>query len=183
MTTSERKTQHKESKNLSTLPNTNIQILAGVSKLDFFDSQSVQLAESISPIDAWGVMMSQPMPLLNLAFRARDAISSRFGVKKIGGFSTTASTATSATVKPGDMLDFFLVEYASEDVLSLSERDSHLDVLTCISRVDKKLTITSSVITHNAFGRIYMLPVAPAHKLIVRSFLRRIKKYVAEQSN
>jgi len=124
-------------------------------------------------------MMSQPPPLLNLAFRARDAISSRFGVKKIGGFSKTSKTS----VKPGEMLDFFLVEFASEDVLSLSERDSHLDVLTCISRVDKEITITSSVITHNTFGRIYMLPVRPAHKIIVRSFLQRLKKHLAKQSD
>lgn len=158
-----------------TIPDTNIQILAPTAKLDFFDRQSVLLARSISPLDAWGLMMSRPMPGLKLAFRIRDAISSKFGVKKIGGFSTTARE----TIAPGQKLDFFLVEHVSQDVLTLSERDRHLDVLTCISRVDNELTVTSSVITHNAFGRVYMLPVAPAHKLIVRTFLRRIQKELA----
>lgn len=123
--------------------------------------------------------MSQPMPLLNLAFRLRDAISSKFGVKKIGGFSSKEQEA----VSPGDKLDFFLVEYASSDVLALSERDRHLDVLTCLSRVENELTITSSVITHNLFGRAYMLPVAPAHKLIVRSLLSDLKAKLAEQQS
>ena len=175
MTNSELDNQRKNGKELATIPNTNIQILANVSELDFFDSQTVQLAESINPLDAWGVMMSQSMPLMSLAFRVRDAISSKFGVRKIGGFSNSSK----ATVAPGEMLDFFLIEYVSEDVLSLSERDTHLDVLTCISRVDKEITITSSVITHNTFGRIYMLPVGPAHKFIVRTYLKRLQEHLA----
>lgn len=155
-----------------TLPNTNIQLLAPIAELDFFDRQSIQISKPITPLQAWCLIMSRPAPLLKLAFRLRDAISSKFGVKKIGGFSTSSPK----TVSVGQKLDFFLVEYVTDDVLALSERDSHLDVLTCLSRTENELTITSSVITHNAFGRAYMLPVAPAHKLIVRSFLRRLKK-------
>lgn len=162
-------------KDFFTIPNTNIQILAPTAELDFFDRQSVKLAKSISPLEAWGLIMSRPMPVLNLAFRVRDAISSKFGVKKIGGFSTTSRE----TIAPGQKLDFFLVEHVSQDVLTLSERDRHLDVLTCISRVGNELTITSSVKTHNTFGRAYMLPVAPAHKLIVRTFLRRLQRELA----
>ena len=48
--------------------------------------------------------------------------------------------------------------------------------MTCITTHDQRLTITSSVITHNAFGRAYMLPVAPAHRLIVWLMLRRLAK-------
>lgn len=156
---------------LFTLPDTNIQTLAPLVELDFFDTQSVLLNRSVSPLQAWAVMMSHPSTVLKLAFRVRDMISSKFGVKRIGGFSNAAPKA----VAVGDMLDFFVVEYATEDVLSLSERDRHLDVLTCISRSDRVLTVTSSVKVHNLFGRAYMLPVAPAHKLIVRAFLRRLK--------
>lgn len=154
-----------------TPPNTNIQMLAPTAELDFFDRQSIQLSKPISPLEAWGIIMSRPSPVLKFAFRVRDAISSKFGVKKIGGFSTSSPK----TIAVGDRLDFFLVEHVSQDVLTLSERDSHLDVLTCLSSAGNELTITSSVKTHNAFGRAYMLPVAPAHKLIVRSFLRRVR--------
>jgi hypothetical protein len=161
-----------EKHELVTLPNSNIQTLAQIVELDFFDRQSVILSKSVAPLEAWGSMMSRPSFILNLAFRIRDAISSTFNVKRIGGFSKSAPK----TVAVGDKLDFFLVEHVSEDVLSLSERDSHLDVLTCISRVGNELTITSSVKVHNTFGRLYMLPVGPAHKWIVRSFLRRLKK-------
>jgi len=38
------------------------------------------------------------------------------------------------------------------------------------------LTITSSVITHNTFGRLYMLSVGPAHKLIVNRLMTRLQR-------
>lgn len=156
-----------------TLPNTNIQTLAPPQDLDFFDRQSLQLPKTIAPLDAWRLITSNPMPLLKLAFGVRDAISSLFGVKKIGGFSGKVPK----TVKVGQKLDFFLVEHISRDVLTLTERDQHLDVMTCISTCDNTLSITSSVKVHNAFGRIYMVPVAPAHKMIVRNNLRQIKRH------
>lgn len=161
------------------IPNTNIQTLTPAGELDFFDTQSVQLLKSITPLEAWGIVMSRPMPLLNFAFGVRDMISSVFGVKKIGGFSGFVPK----TVDVGQMLDFFLVEYISQDVLTLTERDRHLDVMTCISISENELSITSSVKTHNAFGRIYMIPVAPAHRLIVRNNLRQIQRRIAQSEN
>lgn len=160
---------------LFTLPDTNIQVLAPPAELDFFDRQSVQLSNPITPLAAWNAITGRPSRLLKVAFRIRDGISALFGVQKIGGFSSAVCDG----VAVGEKLDFFLVEHVAHDVLTLSERDTHLDVLTCISTQENTLTITSSVITHNTFGRVYMLPVAPAHKWIVRSNLRRIQKEYA----
>ncbi len=117
-------------------------------------------------------MTAEPGLLIRLAFRTRDAISSLFGVKRIGGFSG----ARRETVNAGEQLDFFLVEHSAPDILILTERDRHLDVMICLSITDCVFTITSSVVTHNVFGRIYMLPVGLAHKLIVNSDLRRLKR-------
>lgn len=156
------------------LPNSNVQVLAPLAELDFFDSQSVTLARAMTPLAAWTTIMARPMPLLKLAFGIRDAISSRFGVKRIGGFSGDVRHA----VQVGEKLDFFVVEYVSPEVLTLTERDRHLDVMTCISVKDAVLTITSSVKTHIGFGRAYMVPVGPAHKLIVRSMLRWLQRRV-----
>lgn len=158
-----------------TIPGTNIQVLAPIDELDFFDTQSVELLRPTTPLDAWRIVMSRPMPFLNFAFKVRDAISSVFGVKKIGGFSG----GVPKSVEVGQMLDFFLVEHISQDVLTLTERDRHLDVMTCISLSGNELTITSSVETHNNFGRIYMIPVAPTHKMIVRNNLKQIGRALA----
>lgn len=76
----------------------------------------------------------------------------------------------------GERLDFFLVERADPDLLLLTERDRHLDVMTAVSTRRQRLTIISSVITHNLFGRIYMSPVGVAHRIIVGAMLRRLAR-------
>lgn len=154
------------------MPDSNIRILQPVPELNYFDTQSVQLGRKPSPLEAWNAAMDHPQPLLKLAFRVRDAISSVFGVKRIGGFSGEQKQA----VKVGDHLDFFLVEYAGDDALVLTERDRHLDVMTCISVDGTAVSITSSVRVHNLFGHAYMIPVGIAHRWIVRSSLKRVKQ-------
>ena len=149
-----------------------VQLVAPIARLDFLDSQSITLPAPMTPLQAWRAIMAQPLPGLGLAFRIRDAISARFGVKRIGGFGEVAA----ANVQPGDRLDFFLVEHAAPDLLVLTERDRHLDVMTCIATRGAELAVISSVITHNRFGRAYMLVVGPAHRLIVRTMLRRLQR-------
>lgn len=148
-----------------------IQVLAPASELDFLDSQSVVLTRPMTALQAWNQMQSRPLPGLKLAFWLRDTVSACFGVKRIGGFSGTRRDF----VQTGDKLDFFLVEAASDEVLTLTARDRHLDVMTCISCNSGVVTVTSSVKIHNWFGRLYMLPVRPAHKLIVAAHLRRLE--------
>lgn len=158
-----------------TLAKTNIRVLTPVTGLDYFDSQSADLTRSLTPLDAWNIMMTHPQPILKIAFQIRDAISSLFGVKKIGGFSGVKTEH----VEVGDFLDFFLVEYSDETALVLTERDRHLDVMTCISTDKYSVTVTSSVKVHNLFGRLYMIPVGIAHKWIVRRTLKRLQHVVA----
>ena len=156
-------------------------LLAPESACDFVDCRGVSLPGSLTALQAWNAVMAQPVPGLTLAFRVRDWISARFGVKQIGGFTGEPKT----TVQAGEKLDFFLVEEASDARLLLSERDRHLDVLTCVTATPEpeggtRVTITSSVVTHNRFGRAYMLPVGPGHKLLVSLMLRRLRKSVAQ---
>lgn len=140
--------------------------------LHFFDTRSANLPVEMTTLQVWNLIIAEPLPLMKTAFRIRDAVASRFGVKRIGGFSGVPRE----TVSIGDRLDFFLVEHVEPNALVLTERDRHLDVMTSIQILDKRLTITSSVITHNAFGRLYMLPVGPAHKLIVSTMLKRLQR-------
>ncbi len=150
-------------------------MLADPARLAFHDVQSIALPRPLGALEAWNLVMADPLPGLGLAFRLRDAISSRFGVRRIGGFSGRRAEKVAA----GKRLDFFLVEVSEPEVLVLTERDRHLDVMTSITTTGQRLAITSSVITHNAFGRVYMLPVAPAHRWIVRRMLARVARRLA----
>lgn len=151
------------------LPN-DVVLVAPRDKLAYLDHQSVTLDRPMSPIETWNALMSRPMPLLKLAFRTRDLLSAPFGIKRIDGFSRQRHAAPA----PGDHLDFFLVEDARPDRLVLTARDVHLDVLVCLLTHGREFSVTASVITHNFVGRLYMLPVAPAHRLIVRSMIVRL---------
>lgn len=144
-------------------------LVAPRQRLDFFHEGAVDLTQPLTPAMAWGRIMADPLPGMRLAFRVRDVIAARFGVARIGGFSG----ATIGTPKVGDHLDFFLVEAAEPGRLTLTARDRHLDVMICVEG-GARLVITASVVTHNVFGRAYMWVVGPAHRLIVRSMLRRL---------
>lgn len=156
-----------------------VRTLRPLADLDYYDSRSITLPVAITPLEAWNLMTGEPGLLMRLAFRTRDAISSLFGVKRIGGFSGEKWE----TARVGERLDFFLVEHSALDALVLTERDRHLDVMLCLSIVGQVLTITSSVVTHNKFGRIYMVPVGLVHKLIVdRDLKRLVQKLDARRS-
>jgi len=155
-----------------TAPPQKAHLLAPVDQLDFFHSRSCTLSRPVSAFKAWEIIRSEPIPFLRQAFWVRDRISALFGVKPIGGISP----ARAIIPEKGDRLDFFLVEYISSDVLVLTVRDRHLDVMTCISVDEKTVSVTTSVITHNWFGRAYMLPVAPAHGWIVRRSLAGLRR-------
>lgn len=147
-----------------------ILILAPPAQLHYFDSQSATAEDNYTPLGAWNAIMAHPLPLMTAAFWVRDQISRVFGVRKIGGFSGKSVEF----VKVGDHLDFFVVEHVDDQALVLTERDRHLDVMTCVSCKGPQVTITSSVVVHNLFGRAYMIPVGIAHRWIVRRMLSRL---------
>lgn len=154
-----------------------IRTLRPPAELNYYDTRSVSLPVAVTPLEAWNIMTAEPGLLLRLAFKTRDAISALFGVKRIDGFSGRQRTS----VEVGDHLDFFLVEDCAPDSLVLTARDRHLDVMICLSIADRVLTVTASVVTHNRFGRVYMLPVGPAHKLIVNGNLKRVKQVLEKR--
>lgn len=129
------------------------------------------LPRAMTAYEAWRALMARPLPGLGAAMRVRDAVAARFGLSRIRGFGTSWPEAP----QPGDRLDFFTIERIGPKILTLAARDRHLDTITCLTVAGGTLTVTSSVRTHNLLGRIYMIPVAPAHWLIVRMMLRRMR--------
>lgn len=160
------------------LTNSHARILAPRQTLDYFDVQSADVGVRLGALDAWNLTTAQPVPFLKAAFKLRDWVSALFGIKKIGGF--TGHHVDDVAV--GDWIDFFLVEYCDPTTLVLTERDRHLDVMTCVSIDDTTVSITSSVVVHNWFGHLYMIPVGVAHRWIVRFMLRRMAHALAAKN-
>ncbi len=153
------------------------ELVAPRERLAFLAVQSLDLGRKMSALEGWLPIMADPLPGMRAVFAIRDAISARFGVKRIGGLSGAKVGGDRVeAVKVGDRLDFFLIETLTDEVMSLSARDRHLDVLTSVTMVGSRLSVVSSVVTHNLFGRIYLFPVGPAHRLIVRWMLARLRR-------
>ncbi|MGO4908723.1 DUF2867 domain-containing protein [Pseudorhodobacter sp. W20_MBD10_FR17] len=152
-----------------------IPLVADAKDLDYVNAQSLTLPRDITALQAWNIAMQSPIPGMATAMWLRDRISGWFNVAPIKGFSG----ALRGAVQVGDKIDFFTVEAVGEGLLVLTARDRHLDVMTTVTTYDRVLTITSSVITHNWFGRAYMLPVGVAHKGIVWWTLRKVAAHLA----
>ena len=156
--------------------NTGEILIAAFDSLNYYHKDETMVALGLSAYEAYCEITKDTPFLVRSAFFIRDKISALAGVKKIKGFSNIKPTQVP---KIGEYLDFFMVEHISKDEIALTSRDKHLSVMIFIQmkKMDnekQKLTLVASVINHNFFGYLYMLPVAPAHKIIVASTLKKV---------
>ncbi|NIE76862.1 DUF2867 domain-containing protein [Pantoea sp. Ap-967] len=147
--------------------------VAAKADLDFLHCDGVTLPASMTALQAYCAMTSQVPGWLAKAFRLRDIISRRFNVAEIGGFSPRTPEQVPSV---GERLDFFTVEFISDQQLVLTSRDTHLAVMVCMDVLARQLSVTTSVRCFNTFGRAYMVPVGLAHGPIVKRMLRNIER-------
>ncbi|WP_409313607.1 DUF2867 domain-containing protein [Pseudomonas putida] len=147
------------------------QLIAAQADLNFLHSDSVKLTDPMTALQAYCAMTSDVPYWLARAFRIRDFISRRFNVADIHGFTRGDPTHVPAV---GERLDFFTVETISDQQLVLTSRDTHLAVMVCMDVYGQSLSVTTSVLCLNTFGRFYMLPVGMVHGLIVRKMLEKL---------
>lgn len=154
-------------------------LVAEASRLDFLHEGEAEVGQVPSALAAYCAMTSHSPAWLAAAFRLRDLISRRFNVQAIEGFTPRDPQQVPAV---GERLDFFTVEGITPQQLVLTSRDTHLAVMVCLDLATpgagegapQRLRVTTSVEQFNTFGRLYMVPVAPAHGLIVKRMLKNV---------
>ncbi len=104
--------------------------------------------------------------------KVRDAIVAAFGLKTSG--QLTKLDAGSRAQRIG----IFKVYSTTEREIVLGEDDKHLDfrvsvLCTAQAAGGRRLVVSTVVHCHNRLGRTYIFVIAPFHRLIVRSSLRR----------
>lgn len=140
---------------------------------DFSDKHSIDCdVGELSALTVY-VEMSKITPRwIDHLMRLRNAIVSVVGIKDLGTLSAVQGIDTD-NITVGERVGIFTLIANEQDKVMLSDKDKHLDVVVTleIDRNNHQIALTTAVSVHNLLGRLYLLPVIPAHKVIVPALL------------
>ncbi|VXA54473.1 conserved hypothetical protein [Acinetobacter proteolyticus] len=153
-------------------------LVAPLASLNYLHEAHQYIDKNLTVMQVYNLMTGHPPFWLRIAFKIRDFLSLKFGgVQPIKGFSSVKPENVSINEK----LDFFDVVKITDKELYLQSTDKHLSVLVALqlqehNEQENELTVTTSVITYNLFGKIYMLPVSLVHDFIVKNSLKNLNQ-------
>ena len=111
---------------------------------------------------------------VNWLMALRNRAVGLFGLKNLGHLGALGVAKQAAEYRVGDRIGIFSLLYLSPEEVLLGDSDKHLDVVLSICKAPQgAVSVTTVVHVHNWLGRLYMLPVAPLHKIIVRTMLKK----------
>jgi hypothetical protein len=145
---------------------------------DFHDSYEVALADPTETPSRFFARAIRATPAwVDRALALRDRLVSLVGLKTVGAMNDRRPDVEKPP-RMGDAFGIFTVLAANADELLLGIDDKHLDVRVSVTRrVDPqgaRAVITTAVRNHNWLGRLYMIPVARIHPLVVKGMLRAL---------
>lgn len=116
-------------------------------------------------------------PWISGLMRVRDVLVAGFGLK------TSGQLMKADGVAKANRIGLFKIYSTSTNEIILGEDDRHLDFrlsLLCQARPSAtrthRLVLSTVVHCHNRLGRTYIFIIAPFHRLIVQSMLRRASR-------
>ncbi len=157
------------------------QIAVLVDGASFHDAWAIEAAEP--ELDALGqfLRVAQGTPRWIEALMAvRNRVVARFGLKNLGSLAGIDRTKRSADYRLGDRVGIFTLQARTEQEVWLGDCDKHLNVVVSVHKgaPDQHrrvlVTVTTVVHVHNWLGHLYMLPVAPAHRVIARRMVQAV---------
>ncbi len=104
------------------------------------------------------------------------------GLKNLGAFDQIDMSKSEKDYKAGDRVGIFTLISNTFDEVLLGDKDKHLDVTLSVHRAVEDnagvvvVTFTTVVHVHNLPGRLYMLVVAPMHRMIAPSVLTAVAR-------
>lgn len=150
-----------------------------LSGADFADGHAGTLPPEAATQSALALALhtfTQSPAWVDFLMGVRNRVVGLFGLKDLGALSHMAPDKPPEAYQVGDRVGIFTLRYLSADEVILGDSDKHLDVLVSVCkrpRGDTTLLVVSTVVhVHNRLGRLYMLLVGPAHKVIAPATLR-----------
>lgn len=151
-------------------------IISTYSLVNLADAYSVELpaGASTNPELLARFIFGQLSPWMTALMKIRDAVVAGFGLKTIKHLTSLGQQGEAGRV------GFFKIYSIDKTEIVLGEDDKHLDFRLSVlctgdsSPGEKRYLILSTVVhCHNRLGRLYIVLIAPFHRLIVQSILRR----------
>jgi hypothetical protein len=142
---------------------------------DYWDAYEVTVAgEPPSALHAYLAMTARTPKWIDALMGIRNAAVRLLGLKDVGRLGGVPPPAAAASLRPGDRVGIFTIRSVCDREAVLEIIDSHLDVVLSVYKQGgspTRLTASTLVFYHNRIGRLYMVPVAPMHRIVVRSIL------------
>ncbi|MBY4675231.1 DUF2867 domain-containing protein [Marinobacterium arenosum] len=147
----------------------------------FYDSHSTKIRyDNQSALDVYFVIVRETPGWVNWLMSMRNKIVSKLGLKNLGHMSDIDFNKPSCDYKVGDRVGIFTVYANSNQEVILEDKDKHLDVRVSfyIEPEGDIATVHASTVVHvkNMLGKVYMFFVAPVHKIIVPTTLKKLPK-------
>jgi Protein of unknown function (DUF2867) len=131
----------------------------------------------------YGAVMRSTPKWIDSAMLTRNRIVRLFGLKDLGALSCVPDMAEHS-LQAGQRIGIFTFARATPTELVMQDTDKHLSVQIAVIKqtvdaVHDRVIACTVVHTHNLLGKLYLLPVGPAHKYIVPAVLRGAHAAVA----
>jgi hypothetical protein len=116
---------------------------------------------------------------VDAAMALRNRVGGWVGLKDLGRMSAIDPARPGCSYRVGERLGIFTLLAISDHEVVLGDCDKHLDVKVSVCKLDepgrRAVAVSTVVHVHNALGRLYMLFVGPAHKVIAPAVLARAR--------
>jgi hypothetical protein len=142
---------------------------------DYWDAYEVVTAGAYpTALHAYLAFMARTPRWIEALMAVRNAAVRLIGLKDVGKPGDLPPLSSAGTLRPGDRAGIFTIRSICDREVVFEIRDSHLDVLLSVYQgAPGRVTVSTLVFIHNWIGRLYMLPVTPMHRIVVRSTLSR----------
>lgn len=140
-----------------------------ISDIDYSDAYSVILEDETLCIEEIyrNIFIYRPLWMRNLLMM-RNKVVGLFGLK------TEVSFDDRKSFEVGKQVGFFEIYSIEENEIIAGEDDKHLNFRVSVLKQHNMLVVSTLVHYNNLFGKVYMMMIAPFHKLIVKVLLRRM---------
>ncbi|MBV6324727.1 DUF2867 domain-containing protein [Duganella violaceipulchra] len=154
----------------------NSEIASRLAGAYYYDSYETTIKPtSQSALELYLQVVAGTPAWINTMMALRNRVVALFGLKNLGGLGDVDAAKPAAVYRVGDRVGIFTIRYLSEQEVILGDSDKHLRAEVSVCKAQDKVAVTTVVHIHNLLGRVYMLFVAPMHRLIVPASLRNAR--------